>query len=177
MTDGLMTHADWVRSALQRFEGPLIRYAQRFTGDLEMARDVVQDTFLKLCKEDRDAIDGHLSQWLFTVCRNRALDVQRKERRMSTAMDLDQHTLPQVASPSSGLELREATAKVLRLVDRLPVNQQEVIRLKFQNELTYREISDVTGLTVTNVGFLLHVGIKRLRELLSADGLCEPVAH
>lgn len=177
MTNGNSNHADWVLAALIRFEGPLLRYAQRLTGDLETARDVVQETFLKLCKEDRAAIDGHLSQWLFTVCRNRALDVQRKERRMSTATDLDQRTAPRVDSPHAALEAREAAAKVLRLVDRLPVNQQEVIRLKFQNELTYREISDVTGLTVTNVGFLLHVGIKRLRELLSADGLCEPVTH
>ena len=38
--------------------------------------------------------------------------------------------------------------------------------VKFQNDLSYKEISDITGLTVTNVGFLLHVGLKKLRTLL-----------
>ena len=51
----------------------------------------------------------------------------------------------------------------------LPDNQQEVIRLKFQNDLSYREISEITGLSVSNVGFLLHVGIKRLREIMKND--------
>ena len=170
-------HADWVRAALLQFEGPLLRYAMRVAGDLETARDVVQETFLKLCKEDRANVEGHLSQWLFTVCRNRALDIQRKERRMSITADLDQRTALQEGSPHEELAQRETTSKVLSLLPRLPTNQQEVIRLKFQNELSYREIADVTGLTVTNVGFLLHVGIKRLRELLKADGVYESLAH
>ena len=45
-------------------------------------------------------------------------------------------------------------------------NQREVIRLKFQNDLSYKEIAEVTGLSATNVGFLLHVALKKLRELL-----------
>ena len=50
------------------------------------------------------------------------------------------------------------------MLARLPENQQEVIRLKFQQGLSYKEISSVTGLSVTNVGFLIHTGLKRLRE-------------
>ncbi len=169
------SHAEWIRSALDRFEGPLLRYALRMSGDLETARDVVQDTFLKLCKEDRASIEQHLSQWLFTVCRNRALDVHRKERRMSTVMDLDQRMSSAVDTAHDVAEMHETTSKVLSLIPQLPPNQQEVIRLKFQNELSYREISEVTGLTVTNVGFLLHVGLKRLRELLKTAGYREPV--
>jgi RNA polymerase sigma-70 factor (ECF subfamily) len=46
----------------------------------------------------------------------------------------------------------------------LPKNQQEVIRLKFQHGLSYKEISTVTNLSVTNVGFLIHTGLKVLRE-------------
>ncbi len=57
------------------------------------------------------------------------------------------------------------------MLDQLPDNQQEVVRLKFQNEMTYQEIADVTGLTVTNVGFLLHTALKRLRELLQNEQL------
>jgi RNA polymerase sigma-70 factor (ECF subfamily) len=163
---------EWVRDVLVEFEGPLVRYAQRITGDLESARDVVQETFLRLCRQDRDEVEGHLVQWLFTVCRNRALDVQRKERRMSTATDLDERTFTSDAgqyAPDSAAETNDSAAKALGLLEHLPDNQQEVIRLKFQNELSYREISDVTGLSVSNVGFLLHVGIKRLRELMVRD--------
>jgi RNA polymerase sigma factor (sigma-70 family) len=168
-TNGQVSQSEWVREALHQFEGPLVRYAQRITGDLEAARDVVQDTFLRLCREEPASVDGHLSQWLFTVCRNRALDIHRKERRMTTATDLDQRNSTPMAGPQDAAALGDSGSKVMRLLDRLPGNQQEVIRLKFQNDLSYREISEITGLSVSNVGFLLHVGIKRLREIMKND--------
>ena len=62
----------WVRDAVARFEGPLLLYAARLLRDAETARDVVQDTFLKLCGSEFASIDGHLAEWLFTVCHNRA---------------------------------------------------------------------------------------------------------
>ena len=66
-------------------------------------------------------------------------------------------------SPSTLAEHRDSAARVLDLVDRLPANQQEVIRLKFQGGLSYREISRVTGLTVSHVGVLIHTGLKSIR--------------
>ena len=68
--------------------------------------------------------------------------------------------------PDDAAEQQDSVDKILSLLAELSANQQEVLRLKFQHGLSYREISAVTGLTETNVGFLIHVGIKRLRELL-----------
>lgn len=166
---GTASPTEFVRQALAQFEGPLMRYALRLTGDLERAQDVVQDTFLKLCRQAPDSLNGHLAQWLFTVCRNRAFDVQRKERRMTSAVALDEQTQAPQAAPEAAVIVRDSAGKVFRLLDRLPDNQQEVVRLKFQNELSYQEIADVTGLTVSNVGFLLHTALKRLRELLKNE--------
>lgn len=159
----------WMKSVLDEFEGPLLRYAQRITGNLELAREVVQEIFLQICREDRSALEGHLAQWLFHVCRNRALDVQRKEHRMSVATDLDLRSVPAGAEPPLQVELHETSSQLLLLLERLPANQQEVIRLKFQGGLKYREIAEVTGLSVSNVGVLLHTGLKRLRGLMN-DG-------
>lgn len=71
--------------------------------------------------------------------------------------------------PSRAMEDRERHSEVLALLERLPENQREVIRLKFQGDLSYKEISDVTGLSVSNVGFLIHTGIKRLRSLMGVE--------
>ncbi len=160
-------NADWVAAAVERFEGQLLRYVRRLTGDLESARDVVQDTFLKLCREQPGELDGHLAQWLYTVSRRRALDVVKKESRMRTASDVvvEDHPLPSLTA-----ERQEAASEVQELVDRLPVHQQEVLRLKFQAGLTYREISNVTGLSVTNVGYLIHTAIASLRNALVPGG-------
>jgi len=56
----------------------------------------------------------------------------------------------------------------------LPLNQREVVRLKFQNGLSYQEISRVTSLTVTNVGFLLHTALKTIRHQLQAEAKAAP---
>lgn len=161
--------AEWIRSALDQYEVPLTRYAAHITGDLERARDVVQDTFLKLCSRRPSQVRGYLAQWLYTVCRNRALDVRRKERRMTAISQarLDRETDPETG-PTSSLERDEQLGLALRILGRLPPNQREVLRLKFQSDLSYREISQVMGLSVTNVGFLIHTGLKAIREELQA---------
>ena len=157
--------SSWVPSVMADYEKPLTRYAAHITGDIEQAREVVQDTFLKLCRQKPAQIRGHLAQWLYTVCRNRALDVLRKERRMTgisnAQLQMQAHSGPEV---SSTMEKEEQLADVLDILGTLPANQQEVIRLKFQADLSYLEISQVTSLSVSNVGFLIHTGIKTIRE-------------
>jgi len=157
--------AEWVRTALREHEGPLIRYAAQITGDPDRARDVVQDTFLRLCAESPTRLNSHLKEWLFTVCRNRALDVMRKENRMKPVDQIQLETsASREPSPSAQAEQNESTQQAFRLLESLPANQKEVVRLKFQGGLSYKEISRVTNLSVSNVGFLIHTAIKTLRQ-------------
>jgi RNA polymerase sigma-70 factor (ECF subfamily) len=71
--------------------------------------------------------------------------------------------------PASLAELRDTSRVVLLALEQLPEKQQEVVRLKYQNELSYREISQVTGLSVSNVGFILHAALKSIREKLKEE--------
>ena len=71
--------------------------------------------------------------------------------------------------PSDNMEQTEMLGRALKILETLPTSQQEVIRLKFQNELSYKEISQVTGLSVTNVGFLIHAGLKAIRQNMLAQ--------
>jgi RNA polymerase sigma factor (sigma-70 family) len=157
----------WVRLAVEQFEGPLTRYAARLLGDADAARDVVQETFLKLCSQERGDVEPRLAEWLFTVCRNRAFDVLRKESRMSR---LSQEFASQCLSPEPGppdvVERRDLASRAVNLLDSLPENQREVIRLKFQNGFSYQEISRISGQSVSNVGYLIHHGMKTLRGLM-----------
>src|SRR5687768_5066094 len=67
-------NCDWVRRAVARFERPLVRYTLHVTGDAERARDVVQEAFLRLCDQDPGRVGPHLTEWLYTVTRNLAID-------------------------------------------------------------------------------------------------------
>ncbi|MCK4624529.1 MAG: sigma-70 family RNA polymerase sigma factor [Phycisphaerae bacterium] len=165
--------ADWMRRVMERYEGPLLRYAARtLGGDLELGRDVVQETFLRLWRSDRAGLEDHLPEWLFKVCRNRALDVRRKERRMTRLSEQTEQTRPSPAlSPAAVALKREAAGRAAEALTTLPVNQQEVLRLKFQNGFTYRQIAGITGHSVTNVGFLIHTGIRSIRKQFKTLGL------
>jgi RNA polymerase sigma-70 factor (ECF subfamily) len=158
--------SDWVADALERHERPLIRYARWLLGDLESARDAVQETFLRLCREDPDRIGPHVAPWLFTVCRNLALDARRKAARCTP---LDRADIAVSCDLEERHDARQALAQVLDVLDTLPRNQREVVHLRFQGGLSYREISDVTGLSVSNVGFLLHTAVRAIRSLVSVD--------
>jgi RNA polymerase sigma factor (sigma-70 family) len=160
----------WVRAVVERYECQLVRYAARITGDVERGRDVVQDAFLRLWREDRAKVDGHLAEWLYTVCRNRALDVHRKEKRMQP-LSPEKAAIQTSSEPDQAVvaENRDAADRVRRLLQALPENQQEVVRLKFQAGLSYREISRVTELSVSNVGYLIHTAIRTLRRQLQVD--------
>lgn len=162
---------EWVRAAVERFENPLTLYARHVLGgDAERARDVVQETFLRLIGQDRARVGPHLAEWLYTVCRNLAIDVRRKERRMDRLNDAEADSAAgDGPEPGARLENDDALSQVLRSMRLLPHNQQECIRLKFQGGLSYKEISAVTGLTVTNVGFLIHTGLKTLRTRLTGE--------
>ncbi len=198
------TNEEWIQAAVDEHAQPLLRYAARLLhGDTESARDIVQDTFVRLCQADRETLEGHLTEWLYTVCRNRTLDVLRKGRRMSTLTDIESShrlrddgashpslvdapnviaasmrngLLPSQAAASSNrsdvstqVEQPEQTSKAVHALEQLPDNQQEVIRLKFQAGLSYKEIARVTNLSVSNVGFLIHTGMKSLRETFGAS--------
>ena len=157
-----------VHVGLVEFESALIGYAASIVKDEDRAKDVVQDTFIKLYEQDPEKVKESLKAWLFTVCRNRCFDIIRKEKRMVNIED-DQLTVIRDAGddPSRAAERADEHSNVIKFLDRLPDNQREVIRLKFEGDMSYKEISQVTQLSVSNVGFLIHAGIKRLRGLLS----------
>ena len=150
---------------LRRFEIPLLQFATRITGDRERARDVVQETFVKL--QNNGAFQNpEPATWLFTVCRNGALNVCRKERRIRYLDKglIEAHETGEQPMPFERLEQQEAAGFLLRIVATLPPRQQEVIQLKFQNDLSYQQIAEITKTTANNVGVLIHTALKTLRQ-------------
>ena len=163
----------WVRSLVDKHQAPLIRYARSILLDEHLARDVVQDTFLKLCQQSPDDLAGHEAAWLFRVCHNQAINHQRKDRRMTTSSETVQaisNSDADQSDPSGRITAAEDEYRLAELIDDLPENQQKVIRLKFHSGLKYREISAATGLSEGNVGFLLHTALQTLRRRFQVAG-------
>lgn len=160
-----------VRRALDQYESSLIAYAAGFLGgDIERGRDVVQDALLRLYLTEPAKVRDNLKSWLYTVCRNRALDIVRKDHRLDIGNEEVMEASPAHGpDPVQSAQSRELYEQIWACVDRLRPNQREIVRLKFLHDCSYQEISAITGLTVGNVGFIMHHAIKRLRELLNQE--------
>ncbi|MCG8649394.1 MAG: sigma-70 family RNA polymerase sigma factor, partial [Pirellulales bacterium] len=100
--------------------------------------------------------------------RSRVIDMQRTNH--TTPIDASQVTVAD-PSPDAAEMASDAEDKVHlnQLVDNLSPRQQEVLRLRMQAGLSYREIAEVTGLTVGNVGFHLHQAVRNLRDSLAVS--------
>ena len=161
--------ADAVNRLVDRYERPLLAYANRMLGgDWQGAQDAVQETFLRLCREDRRKIEARVAAWLFSVCRSRVIDMQRTNH--ATPIDASEVTVadpaPDVSEVASDAEDK---VHLNQLVGTLTPRQQEVLRLRMQAGLSYREIAEVTGLTIGNVGFHLHEAVRNLRDSLAVS--------
>ena len=160
---------EWIQDALARYEQPLLRFAMQWVGRAH-AEDIVQDTFLALCKVQRPEIEQRLAPWLFVVCMNRARDLLREHRRLSP-LDDEKHMTHPDSGPSHHAERKQSIGRVQAAIEQLPAKQREVLILKFSAGMSYREIAEVTELSVDHVGVLLHFAIKGIRKQLGESAV------
>jgi RNA polymerase sigma-70 factor, ECF subfamily len=164
-------HRVWLAGTFERFERPLVAYARcLLRGDIEAARDVTQEVFVQLCKEPWPEIESKAEAWLFRVCRNKSLDrIKRWENRMHKQIDTESWNAAsdQLASdPAVACQEMEILDRVRDTVRQLSDRHQEILGLRLQQGLSYQQIAEVTGLSVSNVGVQLHEAIMKLRVKL-----------
>src|SRR5438105_13248435 len=124
MRSGITAKGQKFEEIFNRFEIPLLQYARRITGNREQARDVVQETFVKFQRNGALRRKDEPATWLFTVCRNAALNVCRKDRRL---MYVDAEVIEgrenEQPMPFDQLQQKEATRSMLQLVRTLQPGQ------------------------------------------------------
>jgi RNA polymerase sigma-70 factor (ECF subfamily) len=157
-----MSPEEVIDLALERYERPLIGYARSITGDPESARDAVQETFLRLSRQNLAALERRLAPWLFFVCRARPCAKDRAVHRWS-----GRRGAPGGKSQpcGGGRNPSEESARLRWRIDQLPQQQREMIQLKFDARLSYKEIGEAMRISVSSVGVQLHAAIQTLRRL------------
>ncbi len=148
-------------------------YAIRLTGDSAWADDLVQETYLRFLQVKVEIQPSAQRAWLYRTARNLFIDQFRRQKRTRKVKNvIKSDILPGLSQqpssqPHHALEQEESYGEVFDAVDLLPDRQREVILLKFQQGLSYDEISQITGDTKTTIGWLLHEAITKLRKKLN----------
>jgi len=168
------THVETIEELFVALESPLLAYAIRFVGQLERAEDIVQEAFMRLHAQFEDVREP--KKWLYRTVHNLALNHLRDSGKI-VSLDLKgdagatiDTTDPQPL-PDEQIARLEGIGLVRLSLKTLDKRSRELVRLKFNEGLSYKEIARRTGLTVSQVGYLLHHAIKAVAEELVKNGV------
>lgn len=173
---------------VQRYQGELFGYLRRYLGDVQLAEDVFQNTWLQVFNKAHQYETGRpVRPWLYTIATNQAIDALRRGARHQ-AVSLDQEReevdggeLPQLLSlletrGPGPLEQVQGEARRLLVrasVDKLPDFLRQVVILAYFQELKYRDVAEIMGIPVGTVKSRLHAALLRLSEMWSAEPVLE----
>jgi RNA polymerase sigma-70 factor (ECF subfamily) len=159
-------------------EAPLLNYGLRLTGELGLAEDVVQEAFMKLHSQFKEVREPR--RWLYRTVHNLALNQRRRTAKnvslnASAGNENEISATPDTADPSplpdEQIIRMEGIGLVRLSLETLDERSRELIRLKFTDELSYRDISARTGISVSNVGYILHHALKTIGDELARTGV------
>ena len=166
--------AETIEELFAALESPLLNYAMRLAGELGVAEDIVQEAFMKLHAQFEQVREPR--HWLYRTVHNLALNHRRDSGKiisLDSRTEAGEHndaTDPQPL-PDEQIARIEGIGLVRLGLEALDGRSREVVRLKFTENLSYREISVRTGLKIGHVGYLLHHALKAMAEELSKNGV------
>jgi RNA polymerase sigma factor (sigma-70 family) len=157
-------------------ESPLLAYALRLSREFSVAEDMVQEAFMRLHAQFDEVREPR--RWLYRTVHNLALNHLRDGNKivpLKSGPDENGETGTENADPQplpdEQIVRLEGIGLVRLSLEVLDERSRELIRLKFNEELSYKEISARTGLSVGNVGYLLHHALKAIAEELAKNGV------
>ena len=165
-----------IEEVFAALESPLLTYALRMTGEFSVAEDIVQEAFMKL--HTQFSAVRERKAWLYTTVHNLAVSHHRKAKKIVPFESpneegrslADDATDPQPL-PDEQIARMEGIGQVRLVLETLYDRSRELIRLRFHEDLSYKEMSDRTGLTVGHVGYLLHHALKTMAVELAKTGV------
>lgn len=144
----------------------LYRIAYALVGNKSDAEDILQDAYYKLWSRRNELADVRNPEaFCVTLVKNLCLDFLRSPRADRQDEDVTEAvTLPADSSPDEKLEMQDKVEQVRHLIDRLPENQRQVLRLRGIEDCSMEEIEQITGLSAANIRVLLSRARKIIRE-------------
>lgn len=153
---------------IRRYQKPIYRLILRTTGDAVAAEDLAQRAFLKaIDRLPRLTRPQAFQAWLFRIALNLARNSARNRRRWR--MTSTDAAPPQVSSSPSAqeaLEHAQDRARMHAAIEKLPRMQREVVRLRLQAELPFRDIAQILDTSEQSAKVSYHHAVRTLRDRL-----------
>lgn len=181
-------HADQAafRTLMDRHQERVFSYLRGMVKDREVANDLFQETFLRVISalnKDRGsyAQQGKFLGWVLRIARNAALDhlrARRKWRDLGPA-EAEEDTIwwerlpDESASALEQVEFSEQVDVLQACIDQLPPEQREVVLLRHQSDLTFREIADLTDCSINTALGRMRYALINLRRMMETSRMAD----
>ena len=168
--------SETIEELFAALESPLLSYALRLAGNAAIAEDIVQEAFMRLQAQFDQVREPR--RWLYRTAHNLALNHRRQAGKIVPFIPPTDDGTPAASDtadpqplPDEQIARWEGIGLVRLSLETLDDRSRELIRLKFNEDLSYKEISTRTGLNIGHVGYLLHHALKAVADELARNGV------
>jgi len=170
----------------QAFEILLTRHQDRvytkinfIVRDSELANDLFQDTFIKvvrLLKEGKYVEEGKFLPWILRIAHNMAIDHFRRNKKMRMVRSRDEmDVFATIQTDDAHIEdilvKDQINSDVRRLIDELPEDQREVVRMRMYDNLSFKEIAETTGVSINTALGRMRYAVINLRKIVEENNI------
>jgi len=161
---------DALRAIYEKYKDDLLTVAVSLLSDVHAAQDCLQDVFVGFAANSNKLnVRRNLKGYLLSCIVNRARDKLRKNTAPPMQQLADSDCRPSQAGPVKQLIDSEQRARVFGALAKLPCEQREVVALRLQGEMTFRQIARLQGESINTAQSRYRYGIKKLRTLLKKE--------
>ena len=154
----------WTR-LVARYESKVYNQALRMTRNRADAMDLMQETFLAVYRNlPNYRGDGSFPAWVARIAINRALDFQRHRSRLPEHSSVDIDELLGIDNPQTNAGLSQRNGDILRLLDRLSLEQRAVVELKFFQQCTFEDIAQQLGISSNTAKTRLYAALEHMQK-------------
>lgn len=159
---------------LERYQSSVYSYIYFIVRNKELAEDIFQETFVKAImtiRQNRYTESGKFKAWITRIAHNLIIDNYRQERAESTISndDVEVDLLNNLKLCDGTIEdrlvRRQTLADVRRLITYLPDNQREVLVMRYYQDLSFKEIAEITGVSINTALGRMRYAILNMRRL------------
>ncbi|WP_075620441.1 RNA polymerase sigma factor [Paenisporosarcina indica] len=156
---------------INKYKNQLYGTIVRMTKNPQDAQDLVQEAFIKVYRQlDKYDEKGSFSSWLYRVAMNHCMDEFRKKKYQMQQSEIGENNIINTNHPEVIFLKKEKQRQLERLIATLPNDERLIILLRYVNELSYDEISDLVEVPLSTVRNKLHRAKKKLRDRVRHEG-------
>lgn len=159
---------------ITRHQSKIYGFIYSKISDRDVSDDIFQDTFIKVIKTLKSNSyneEGKFLPWVMRIAHNLIVDHFRKNKKMPMFRETEEFSIFSIMSDNSpNIESQIITAQVesdlQKLIDELPTDQREVLIMRMYQDLSFKEISELTGVSINTALGRMRYALMNLRKVI-----------